>query len=150
MCSLVSMLNRGMGNKTPPQLETYTTIQPYELPGFDQEVYLYKKQASNIFCGDGWTKLPFFGSCSLTSGTSPCDQSLRVNSSGDQLQGLVAGTSPLVCADLYTCFQTILRCISQEKHSRLLIQSMARVKRPGSSQFSSSFSHGYLLTSQNR
>ena len=29
-----------------------------------------------------------------------CDQSRRVNSSGDQLQGLVAGTNPLVCADL--------------------------------------------------
>ena len=33
-------------------------------------------------------------------GRSPSDQSLRVNSSGDLLQGLVAGTSPLVCAGL--------------------------------------------------
>ena len=33
-------------------------------------------------------------------GTSPYNQSLHVTSSGDQLQGLAAGTSPLACVDL--------------------------------------------------
>ena len=41
--------------------------------------------------------VPPNASCELTT---PCDQSLRVNSSGDQLHGVVAGTTPLVCADL--------------------------------------------------
>ena len=38
--------------------------------------------------------------------TSPCDQSFRVNSTRDLLQRLVAGTSPLVCADL----KSVLTC----------------------------------------
>ena len=47
------MLSRGLAKETSPYLKTYTTIQLHELPGFDQEVFLYKNQASNILRGDG-------------------------------------------------------------------------------------------------
>ena len=45
--------------------------------------------------------VPQNASCELFVGQVPATtESLRVNSSGDQLQGLVTGTSPLVFADL--------------------------------------------------
>ena len=50
-------------------------------------------------------------------GTSPCDQSLCVNSSEGWLQGLVTGTSPLICANLYAMLSLMVNCwISQLSH----------------------------------
>ena len=60
------MLGCGLRTKNALYLKTYTTFQLYELPSINREVFFYQNQVSNLFCGDGWTKLSFFGPCSLT------------------------------------------------------------------------------------
>ena len=68
--SLVFMLVCGLLTKNALYLKTYTTFQLYELPSINREVFFYQNQVSNLFCGDGWTKLSFFGPCSLTTRSS--------------------------------------------------------------------------------
>ena len=57
---------------------------------------------SNWFNFLGQVPAPCSSKCFMWTvcGTSPSNQSLHINSSGDELQGQVAGISPLVCADL--------------------------------------------------
>ena len=52
------------------------------------------------------------------SWTSLCDQYLRVNSSGDLLQGLVIGTTSFMCADLNS-FQSKVTFFRADNHLEL-------------------------------
>ena len=59
--SLISMQSCRLQDKKTLYFEMYTTFQLYELPRIDQEVFLCQNQVSDLFCGDGLTKLIFFG-----------------------------------------------------------------------------------------
>ena len=63
---------------TPVRLEQarLKRIPQFKLPHIDQEFFLYQIQVSNLFYGNGWTKLNFF---SISAPTSPDSRGFAKN-----------------------------------------------------------------------